>query len=151
MLSFRSPADAMGAVLFVLISFQCHHATSFSTPRYDLQRMGQVHVQPRFAPPAVAKTALYLSSSDIQEKLKAQMTKLQERDRSSKEVSSDVSTSDMLGFLVQIIFCSMVLKVHNMLCRLIICLFKILYKFHRSLMLSTKMIKSLLSTNHLVY
>ena len=79
--------------------------------------MGQVHVQPRFAPPAVAKTALYLSSSDIQEKLKAQMTKLQERDRSSKEVSSDVSTSDVLRFLVQII-CSMVLKVHNMLCRL---------------------------------
>lgn len=36
-------------------------------------------------------TSLSLSSSDIQAKLKAQMAKLQERDRSSKAISSDVS------------------------------------------------------------
>jgi len=36
-------------------------------------------------------TSLYLSSSDIQAKLQEQMAKLQDRDRSSKEISSDVS------------------------------------------------------------
>jgi hypothetical protein len=38
-------------------------------------------------------TALQLSSSDIQAKLMAQMAKLQERDRSSREISPNVSES----------------------------------------------------------
>lgn len=36
-------------------------------------------------------TSLFLSSSDIQAKLKAQMAKLQERDRASAAISPDVS------------------------------------------------------------
>ena len=40
-------------------------------------------------------TSLYLSPSDIQAKLQEQMAKLQDRDRSSKEISSDVSNIDM--------------------------------------------------------
>ena len=39
----------------------------------------------------ITSTSLYLSSSDIQAKLKAQMAKLQERDRASVAISPDVS------------------------------------------------------------
>ena len=47
------------------------------------------------ATPITTSTSLYLSSSDIQAKLQEQMAKLQDRDRSSKEISSDVSNLDM--------------------------------------------------------
>ncbi len=39
----------------------------------------------------ITSTSLFLSSSDIQAKLKAQMAKLQERDRASVALSPDVS------------------------------------------------------------
>ncbi len=39
----------------------------------------------------ITSTSLFLSSSDIQAKLKAQMAKLQERDRASVAISPDVS------------------------------------------------------------
>ena len=45
---------------------------------------------------STTSTSLYLSSSDIQAKLQEQMAKLQDRDRSSKEISSDVSNLDIL-------------------------------------------------------
>jgi hypothetical protein len=62
------------------------HITAFTPP---LHPMHHGRRQSRTIP-FDASTALNLSSSDIQAKLKAQMAKLQERDRSSREISSNV-------------------------------------------------------------
>lgn len=78
-------ALSLAAVHFV------QHAAAFSTWQY-LQPTAMLHRSSQLMRPArveSARSALHLSSSDIQEKLKAQMAKLQERDRSSREISSD--------------------------------------------------------------
>lgn len=50
----------------------------------------RIIVQPKLTPPS--STAMFLAdSSDIQAKLKQQMAKLQERDRSSHSIAPDVS------------------------------------------------------------
>ena len=82
-------AAALPTVLLVHI---LQYGTAFSPPG---------ELQPMMHPPhchqlmghrrAASKTSLFSSSSDIQAKLKAQMAKLQDRDRSSREVSPDVS------------------------------------------------------------
>mmetsp|Transcript_20466 Transcript_20466/g.38637 ORF Transcript_20466/g.38637 Transcript_20466/m.38637 type:complete len:116 (+) Transcript_20466:292-639(+) len=96
-------AVALPAVLFIHVQ-QRHLVTAFSPtgavqlkvhrPRRLHQRVVQYHqnnsIASSFA--STATTSLCLSSSDIQAKLKAQMAKLQERDRSSKAISPDVST-----------------------------------------------------------
>ncbi len=63
------------------------HITAFTPPLHPIVHHGRRQSR---TIPVGASTALYLSSSDIQAKLKAQMAKLQERDRSSREISSNV-------------------------------------------------------------
>jgi len=82
--------------VLLLIHVQCDYAAAFSPSRVH-QRPSSNHHRPlvvvhrcrRSVPINPAATALYLSSSDIQAKLKAQMAKLQERDRSSREITPD--------------------------------------------------------------
>ena len=77
------------AAIFLNIQF----VTSFSQThqsRNCIQRATST-----FSTITTTKTSLYLSPSDIQAKLQEQMAKLQDRDRSSKEISSDVSNIDM--------------------------------------------------------
>ncbi|KAL7528305.1 hypothetical protein ACHAXR_002373 [Thalassiosira sp. AJA248-18] len=92
-----TPVIIMAAALFAVTFVHIQHATAFSPSGLNLQQQPMVRphhhlmVQhPRYlTSTASTKTALFLSSSDIQAKLKAQMAKLQERDRSSREISPD--------------------------------------------------------------
>ena len=76
------------AAIFLNVQF----VTSFS--QLNLMPSSRNCIQPT-STFSTTSTSLYLSSSDIQAKLQEQMAKLQDRDRSSKEISSDVSNLDM--------------------------------------------------------
>jgi len=93
------------AVLFMYM--QQHAAEAFLHPKSNLQQP-MVHQRPQqqyqkqnpiTTSSSSINTSLFLSSSDIQAKLLAQMAKLQERDRSSREISPDVSVAYHFTFL----------------------------------------------------
>ncbi len=82
-----------GAALSLI---DAQHSSAFAPPPWHSQRT--VHRdRHRGRGAALVPTALCLSSSDIQARLRAQMAKLQERDRSSREISPDVSADEHLG------------------------------------------------------
>ena len=77
-------------ILLVMAVLQATHA--FQLPISSFHR--QIHQQGNGyhnIGEEITSTSLFLSSSDIQAKLKAQMAKLQERDRASVAISPDVS------------------------------------------------------------
>jgi hypothetical protein len=81
------------------------HSSAFAPPSSHSQRT--VHCdRHRGRGAASVPTALCLSSSDIQAKLRAQMAKLQERDRSSREISPDVSVDEHPGCCSTVILLS---------------------------------------------
>ena len=75
------------AIVAVFLNIQLKFVTSFQT--LTLSRNCIQAATSTFS--TNTSTSLYLSPSDIQAKLQEQMAKLQDRDRSSKEISSDVS------------------------------------------------------------
>ena len=72
-------------LLHALLLLKASHA--FQSPTFHRRMMQQRSGHDYTSSP----TSLFLSSSDIQAKLKAQMAKLQERDRASAAISPDVS------------------------------------------------------------
>ena len=75
-------------ILLVVAVLQATHA--FQLPTSSFHR--QIHQgNGEHNGEKITSTSLFLSSSDIQAKLKAQMAKLQERDRASVALSPDVS------------------------------------------------------------
>lgn len=98
MVSLRKPAaiilSAWSAALvspFIIICLQHHHATAFSPPASHPSTVHRLDPNYNLMRSTTTTVALHLSSSDIQAKLMEQMTKLQERDRSSREISPNVS------------------------------------------------------------
>lgn len=77
--------------LFTLLFVHVQDAVAFSPPSPQMMQPSLVQPKLTVRDSNRGTTSLYLSSSDIQAKLKAQMAKLQERDRSSREISPDVS------------------------------------------------------------
>ena len=80
------------AAIFLNIQF----VTSFSQTLMPSSRFCIQATTSTFSTTTTTSTSLYLSSSDIQAKLQEQMAKLQDRDRSSKEISSDVSNRHVM-------------------------------------------------------
>ncbi len=87
MVSSRTPT----AIMMALSLIDVQHSSAFAPAPSHSQRTVHCDRHRCRGGAASVPTALCLSSSDIQAKLRAQMAKLQERDRSSREISPDVS------------------------------------------------------------
>jgi len=101
MVSSRTPTAIMMAALragAALSLIDVQHSSAFAPAPSHSQRT--VHCDRHRGRAASVPTALCLSSSDIQAKLRAQMAKLQERDRSSREISPDVSVDEQSWMLL---------------------------------------------------
>ncbi len=92
MVSLRKPTAIIVTAwpTFTTPLLRLQYVAAFSAPptlfvNHDVRHQGRVKHS------ILSTTALHLSSSDIQAKLMAQMAKLQERDRSSREISTTVS------------------------------------------------------------
>jgi len=90
---------AVLAAVFLNIQFVTSFSQTLMPPRNCIQASTSTFST------TTTSTSLYLSSSDIQSKLQEQMAKLQDRDRSSKEISSDVSNIDMCDVSSKIVMC----------------------------------------------
>ena len=77
-------------ILLVVAVLQATHAFQLPTSSFHRQ-IHQGNGDHNSIGEKITSTSLFLSSSDIQAKLKAQMAKLQERDRASVAISPDVS------------------------------------------------------------
>ena len=81
----------LAIAMVLVLPTQNFMVSAFSPSHFDLHQPIMHHQHPT-SPPISTSTTLYSSSSeDIQAKLKAQMSKLQERDRTSRAISPDVS------------------------------------------------------------